>query len=75
MFRRTRLCLESLEPRQVLSVAQPTATEQLFLELMNDARANPAAYGASIAGLRGLRASGFLVTTAACGINVTASYP
>ena len=34
-----------------------------------------AAYGASIAGLRGLNASGFSVTTAACGINVTASYP
>ena len=34
-----------------------------------------AAYGASIAGLRGLGASGFSVTTAACGINVTASYP
>ena len=33
-----------------------------------------AAYGASIAGLRGLDASGFLVTTAACGINVTATY-
>jgi hypothetical protein len=34
-----------------------------------------AAYGASIAGLRGLDASGFSVTTAACGINVAASYP
>jgi len=34
-----------------------------------------AAYGASIAGLRGLDASGFSVTTAACGINVRASYP
>jgi len=33
-----------------------------------------AAYGASAAGLRGLNASGFLVTTAACGMNVTASY-
>jgi Flp pilus assembly protein TadG len=33
-----------------------------------------AAYGASIAGLRGLDASGFLVTTAACGANVTATY-
>ena len=32
------------------------------------------AYGASIAGLRGLDASGFLVTTAACGINVTVTY-
>ena len=34
-----------------------------------------AAYGASIAGLPGLNASGFLVTTAACGVNVTATYP
>ncbi len=33
-----------------------------------------AAYGASIAGLRGLNASDFLVTTAACGMNVTATY-
>jgi Flp pilus assembly protein TadG len=33
-----------------------------------------AAYGASIAGLRGLNASGFLVTTEACGMNVTATY-
>jgi hypothetical protein len=34
-----------------------------------------AAYGASIAGLPGLDASGFLVTTAVCGVNVTATYP
>jgi hypothetical protein len=33
-----------------------------------------AAYGASIAGLPGLDASNFLVTTAACGMNVTATY-
>ena len=33
-----------------------------------------AAYGASIAGLPGLTASDFLVTTALCGTNVTASY-
>ena len=32
------------------------------------------AYGASIAGLRGLNASGFLVTTEACGMYVTATY-
>ena len=32
------------------------------------------AYGASIAGLPGLDASGFLVTTTACGINVTVTY-
>jgi hypothetical protein len=40
--------LEELEVRQVLSGFQPTAVEQLFLEQLNDARANPAAYGASI---------------------------
>jgi hypothetical protein len=34
-----------------------------------------AAYGASIAALPGLDASGFLVTTAACGMNVAATYP
>jgi Flp pilus assembly protein TadG len=34
-----------------------------------------AAYGASVAAVPGLDASGFVVTTAACGINVTASYP
>ena len=34
-----------------------------------------AAYGASIAGVPGLDASRFLVTTAACGTNVTATYP
>jgi TadE-like protein len=33
-----------------------------------------AAYGASIAGLRGINASSFLVTTEACGMNVTATY-
>src|SRR5207245_616545 len=32
----------------LLSGVQPTAAEQLFLEQLNDARANPAAYGASI---------------------------
>jgi uncharacterized protein YkwD len=44
----TRLFLEPLESRCLLSGAQPTATEQLFLEQLNDIRANPAAYGASI---------------------------
>ena len=34
-----------------------------------------AAYGSSIAGLPGLGASGFLVTTAACGMNVVVTYP
>jgi uncharacterized protein YkwD len=43
-----RLLLEELESRLVLSGYQPTAQEQMFLELLNDARANPAAYGASI---------------------------
>jgi uncharacterized protein YkwD len=42
------LQLEHLEPRQLLAGYQPTATEQLFLERLNDARANPAAYGVSI---------------------------
>src|SRR5437588_3642806 len=46
--RRTPLALEQLETRQLLSGFQPTAVEQLFLEELNDARANPAAYGASI---------------------------
>jgi uncharacterized protein YkwD len=42
------LLLEELEARQLLSGFQPTASETLFLQLLNDARANPAAYGASI---------------------------
>jgi len=37
--------------------------------------AETAAYGASIAGLPGLDASRFLVMPAACGMNVTATYP
>ncbi len=45
--------LERLEVREVLS-AVPTAVEQLFLERLNDARENPAAYGAPI----GLNLSG-----------------
>jgi uncharacterized protein YkwD len=48
MHRRARLELEQLEDRLVLSGVQPTATEQLFLEQLNDARANPAAYGQQI---------------------------
>lgn len=40
--------VELLENRQLLSGWQPTAEEQLFLELLNDARADPAAYGAAI---------------------------
>jgi uncharacterized protein YkwD len=45
---RPRLCVEQLEARQLLAGYAPTAVEQLFLEQLNDARANPAAYGASI---------------------------
>jgi hypothetical protein len=40
--------VDELEPRLPLSGFQPSAVEQLFLERLNDARANPAAYGASI---------------------------
>jgi uncharacterized protein YkwD len=40
--------VEELEDRQVLSGVQPSAVEQLFLEKLNDARANPAAYGAAL---------------------------
>src|SRR5579862_6749973 len=46
--RTVRLFLEPLEERQVLSGFQPSAIEQLMLEQLNDIRANPAAYGASI---------------------------
>src|SRR5262249_36671940 len=42
------LHVEELESRNLLAGFQPTAVEQLFLEQLNDARANPAAYGASI---------------------------
>jgi uncharacterized protein YkwD len=45
---RTVLGVEALEPRDLRAGFQPTAVEQLFLEQLNDARANPAAYGASI---------------------------
>jgi uncharacterized protein YkwD len=47
-LRRVRLALEHLETRCVLSGVQPTAQDQLFLERLNDVRANPAAYGAAI---------------------------
>jgi uncharacterized protein YkwD len=46
--RRCRPQLEQLEAREVLSAYDPTAVEQVFLERLNDARANPAAYGQSI---------------------------
>jgi uncharacterized protein YkwD len=40
--------LETLEDRMVLTGYTPTAQEQLFLERLNDARANPAVYGLSV---------------------------
>ncbi len=40
--------LDVLEARTLLSGYQPTDLEQLFLEELNDIRANPAAYGQSI---------------------------
>jgi hypothetical protein len=46
--RRASLHVEQLEPRHLPSGYQPTAAAQLFLEELNDARANPAAFGASI---------------------------
>ena len=48
--RARRLCLnlEPLESREVLSGVQPGALAQLLLVQLNDARANPAAYGAAI---------------------------
>lgn len=47
--RRARLSLSELEPREVpAAFAQPTASEQVFLERLNDIRAQPAAYGKSI---------------------------
>jgi hypothetical protein len=47
--RRVLLILERLESRRLLSGGyQPTGWEQEFLERLNDARANPAAYGLTI---------------------------
>jgi hypothetical protein len=46
--RQALLQLEQLETRQLLSGFMPSAVEQLFLEQLNDARVNPAAYGNSI---------------------------
>jgi uncharacterized protein YkwD len=46
--RRPCLFVEHLEARLVLSAVQPSAAEQLMLEELNDARANPAAYGAAV---------------------------
>jgi Flp pilus assembly protein TadG len=39
-----------------------------------ESSAETAVYGASVAAVRGLSASGFVVTRAACGVSVTASY-
>lgn len=44
---RVSLGLAELETREVPSMT-PTVVEQVFLERLNDARANPAAYGATI---------------------------
>jgi serralysin len=46
--RRTRLAVEELEPRRPPAGVEPTPVEQEYLERLNDARANPAAYGAAI---------------------------
>jgi uncharacterized protein YkwD len=45
---RVSLFVEELEPRLPPASLQPTPIEQEFLERLNDARANPAAYGVSI---------------------------
>jgi uncharacterized protein YkwD len=39
---------ERLEPRRLMSAVEPTAAEQYMLELVNQARANPAAAAASL---------------------------
>ena len=54
--RRCHPRVEELEPRTAPVGFQPSAIETLYLERLNDARANPAAYGASI----GLDLSGVL---------------
>ena len=48
MSRSSRLHLEALEPRQLLSGYAPTAVEQLLLERLNDVRADSPAYGRAI---------------------------
>ncbi|HEV3202754.1 MAG TPA: CAP domain-containing protein, partial [Gemmataceae bacterium] len=47
-LQKTYLRIEELEARRLLTGYQPTDFEQVFLERLNDARANPAAYGATI---------------------------
>jgi hypothetical protein len=39
---------ESIEPRTLLSGFSPTDVEQFYLELLDDARFNPAAYGSAL---------------------------
>jgi uncharacterized protein YkwD len=46
--RTSRPSLENLEYRSLLSGYSPTDIEQLYLEELNDARFNPAAYGVSL---------------------------
>lgn len=46
--RKSRPSVEELEVRQVLTGIQPTAAEQLLLERLNDARADPGVYGSQI---------------------------
>ena len=47
LSKRARLVLTQLESREVPSMT-PTVSEQVFLERLNDARANPTAYGQQI---------------------------
>ena len=46
--RSSRLFLEQLETRSLLSGYSPTTIEQLYLEQLDDARFNPVAYGTSV---------------------------
>jgi serralysin len=55
-IRRTHLAVERLEDRDLLSGLQPTDADQYLLEQINDARANPAAFGAA----HGIRLGGIV---------------
>lgn len=46
--RQSSIALEALEPRVMLSAVHPTGLEQYMLELINLARADPAAYAARL---------------------------
>lgn len=46
--REVRPSFEAIEPRALLSGYSPTDIEQYYLELLDDARFNPAAYGVSL---------------------------